>query len=124
MLTFMAVGAQSYQVRFIVVPLLAAQLFVVDLEILPRTTDLTLPAIALQYLFSQLVIRFGIKPQARALGSNSLHEAFSVTSCRKACRCSPGRNLKNRDMDCRSAVGSSFSRFAPARKSAQIISKQ
>jgi hypothetical protein len=54
---------------------------------------------------------FGIKPQARPLGSNSLHEAFSVTSCRKACCCSPGRNLKNRDIDCSSAVGSSLSRF-------------
>ncbi len=31
-------------------------------------------------------------------------QAFSVPSCRKACRCSPGRNLKNRDMDCRSTV--------------------
>ena len=83
-----------------------------------------LPAIAAQYLFSELVVELGIKPQARSLGSNPVHEAFSVTSCRKACRCSPGRNLKNRDIDCRSTVGSSFSRFAPARKSAQIISRQ
>jgi len=35
-----------------------------------------------------------------------VHEAFSVTSCRKACLSSRGRNLKNRDLDCRSAVGS------------------
>ena len=120
----MAVGAQGNQVRIVIRALLAAQLLVVDLQVLSGTTDLASPAIAPQYLFSQLVIRFGIKPQARSLGSNSLHEAFSVTSCRKACRCSPGRNLKNRDMDCRSTVGSSFSRFAPARKSAQIISRQ
>ena len=32
-----------------------------------------------------------------------VHEAFS---CRKACLSSRGRNLKNRDLDCRSAVGS------------------
>ena len=37
-------------------------------------------------------------------------------SCRKASLCSPGRNLKNRDMDCSSTVGCSFSKFAPARK--------
>jgi len=117
---FVAVSAQGDEVQIVVVALLAPQLLVVDMQILPGTTELASPAIAPQYLFSQLVIRFVIKPQARPLGSNSLHEAFSVTSCRKACRCSPGRNLKNRDMDCRSAVGSSFPRFASARKSAQI----
>ena len=35
----------------------------------------------------------------------------------------PGKNLKSRDMDYKSTVGSSFPRFAPARKSAQIISR-
>jgi hypothetical protein len=76
------------------------------------------------YLLSELIVQLGIKSQARLFGQNQVHDAFSVTSCRKACRWSPGRNLKNRDMDCRSTVGSSFSRFAPARKSAQIISRQ
>ena len=121
---FMAGGAQGNQVQIVIRALLAAQLLVVDLQVLSGTTDLASPAIAPQYLFSELVVWFGIKPQARSLGSNPIHEAFSVTSCRKACRCSPGRNLKNRDMDCRSTVGSSLSRFAPARKSAQIISRQ
>ena len=120
----MAVGAKGNQIQIVIRALLAAKLLVMDLQVLPRTTDLALPAIATQYLFSELVVRFGIEPQARSLGSNPVHEAFSVTSCRKACRCSPGKNLKNRDMDCRSTVGSSFSRFAPARKSAQIISRQ
>ena len=117
-------GAQGNQVRVVVVALLAAELFVVDVQILSGATDLASPAIATQHLFSQLIVQLGIKPHARALGSNAVHEAFSVTSCRKACRCSPGRNLKNREMDCRSTAGSSASRFAPARKSAQIISKQ
>ena len=120
----MAVGAQRNQIRVVIVALLAAQVLVVDLQVLSGTTELASPAIAAQNLFSKLIVWFGIKPQARSLRSNSLHEAFPVTSCRKACRCSPGRNLKNRDMDCRSTVGSSFSRFAPARKSAQIISRQ
>src|SRR4051794_23954096 len=34
-----------------------------------------------------------------------LHERFSVTSYKKACRCSPGKNLKKREMDWRSIVG-------------------
>jgi len=50
-----------------------------------------------QYLFSQVVVRFGIKTQARPFGLNSLHDALSF---RKACRCLLGRNIKNRDMDC------------------------
>ena len=100
----MATSAKGNQIRGVIVALLTAQLFVMNLQVLPRTTDLASPVIASQYLFSQLVIHLGIKPQARSLGSNSLHEAFPVTSCRKACRCSPGRNLKNRDIDCSHAV--------------------
>jgi hypothetical protein len=92
---------------------------VVDLQISPGTTDLALPAIAAQYLFPQLFVKLGIKSQARPLGSNPLHEAFSVTSCRNASRCSPGRNLKNRDMDCRSTVGSSLSRISNTRSSSR-----
>ena len=82
----MAHPTESDQIRIVVIALLAPQLLVVDLQILPGTTELASPAIASQYLFSQLVVRFGIKPQARPLGSNSIHDAFSVTSCRKACR--------------------------------------
>ncbi|SRR6185295_4336539 len=103
---------------------MAAQLLVVDLKVLSGTADLTLPAIPAQYLFAEPFVKLGIKPQSRSLGSNPVHEAFSVTSCRKASLCSLGRNLKNREIDCRSIVGSSLSRFAPARKSAQIISRQ
>ena len=94
------------------------------MQILSGTANLAFPAIALQYLFSQLVIRFAIHPEARLFGANPVHEAFAVTSCRKACLWSPGKNLKNLEMDCSSTVGSSFSRFAPAKKSAQIISRQ
>ncbi len=118
----MAHSTESDQIRIVVVALSAPQLLVMDVQILPGATELASRAIAAQYLFSELVVRFGTEPQTRPLGSNSLH--LLVTSWRKACRCSPGRNLKNRDMDFKSTVGSSFSMFAPARKSAQIISRQ
>jgi hypothetical protein len=75
-----AVGAQRDQIRLIVVAPLAAQLFVVDLQVSHGTTELTLPAIAAQNLLSELIIWFRIKPQARLLGPNPIHEAFSVTS--------------------------------------------
>ena len=121
---FMAASAQGKQISLLIVALLTAQLLVVDLQVLSRAADLALPTIAAQYLLAEPFVKLGIKPQSRSLGSNPVHEAFSVTSFRKASLCSLGRNLKNRDMDCRSTVGSSFSRFAPARKSAQIISRQ
>jgi hypothetical protein len=76
---------------------------VVDLQVLSGATDLAFPAVAAQYLSSKLFVGFGIKPQARLFGSNPGHEVFSVTSCRKACLCSPGRNLKNRGRTCRSS---------------------
>ena len=121
---FVAAGAEGNQVQIVIRALLAAPLLVMDLQVLSGTTDLALPAIATQYLFPKAFVRLGNKSQARSLESNPIHETFSVTSSRKACRCSPGRNLKNLDMDCSNAVGSSLSRFAPARKSAQIISRQ
>ena len=121
---FVALGAQGDQVRVVIISLLAAPLLVMDLKVLSGTANLAFPAIALQYLFSQLVIRFAIHPEARLLGANPVHEASSLTSCRKTRLWSPGRNLKNLEIDCSSTVGSSFSRFAPARKSAQIISRQ
>jgi len=99
----MAAGAQADQVRVVIRAVLAAQLLVVDLQVLSGTTELALPAIAAQHLFAQLFVELVVEAQARSLGSNPFHEAFPVTSCRKACRCSPGRNLKNRDMDCKGA---------------------
>src|SRR6478672_7759533 len=103
---------------------MAAELPVVHLKIRHRATGLTPPAVSEQHLIAHLFVRVVIQPHSSLFGWNWVHEAFSVNSCRKACRCSPGRNLKNRDMDCRSVVGSSLSRFAPAKKSAQIISRQ
>src|SRR5713101_6913737 len=120
----MASGTQRDQVLLGVISGPAAKFFVVNLQVRSGPTALASPAISTQHLLPESFIQLGIKPQARALGSNAVHDAFSVTSCRKAWRCSPGRNLKNRDIDCRSTVGSSPSRFAPARKSAQIISRQ
>jgi hypothetical protein len=76
----MAAGAQRYQIQIVIVPLPAAKLFVMDLKVLSGTTELTFPAIAAQDLFSELIVRLRIKPQARLLGPNPIHEAFSVTS--------------------------------------------
>ena len=75
-LFFVTPGAQGDQVRVVIVALLAAELLVVDLQVLPGTADLASPAIATQYLFSELFVQLGIKPQTRGAwvesGSRSL----------------------------------------------------
>jgi hypothetical protein len=53
---FMAAGAQGDQIRVLVVALLTAQLFVMNLKVPSSTANLTSPAIAPQYLLSQLAV--------------------------------------------------------------------
>lgn len=60
----MTVSAQGNEVEIVVVPLTAAQLFVMDLKVLPGTTGLASPVVAAQYLFSELAIWLRIEPQA------------------------------------------------------------
>ena len=56
MLTFVTAGAQGIRVRVVIIALLAAQLLGVDLQVLSGTTDLALPTVVPQYLFSDLVV--------------------------------------------------------------------
>ena len=119
-----ASGAERDQILLGITSAATSDFRVVNFQIRSRSTGLASPTIASEHLQTKLFVRFRIKPQTGLFRENSIHEAFSVTSWRNACRCSPGRNLKKRASDCRSTVGSSPSRFAPARKSAQIISRQ
>jgi hypothetical protein len=56
----MATSAESNQVRGVVVALLTAQLFVMNMQVSLGSTDLASPAIASQYLFSQLIVELSI----------------------------------------------------------------
>jgi len=73
---------------------------------------------------AEKVILLGIEPQACAFRSNTRHDASSVTWRRKVRLPSPGRNLKKRRADRKRTSGFSLSRFALAKKSAQIIFRQ
>jgi|SRR5712692_3102842 len=119
----MTVGTKRYKVLFRVIPGLTAKLFVMNLKALHAAADLTSPAISTQHLPSQLFVQLGIETQARVLSWNPVQDAFSICAT-NACLCSPGRNLKNLEIDCNSNSGLPLSRFAPAKKSAQIISRQ
>src|ERR1039458_3557721 len=72
----------------------------------------------------KLNLAFSLGGDAGRVGSHLAHDAFSLRPLRNACRCSSGRNLKNLVIENSSISGSPWSRLAPARKSAQIISKQ
>ena len=112
------------QVLLGIIAEVTAKFLVVNLKIGHCATQLASPAVATQHLVAQTVVLVGIEPQACVFRSDPSHDAFSVTWCKNACLSSPGRNLKNRKADCKRTSGFSFSRFAPAKKSAQIISRQ
>jgi hypothetical protein len=120
----MALCAESDQILFGVVPRLAAEFFMMDFQVRQRAARLTPPGIATQDLLPQLLVRSRIQPQAGRIGVNRAHDAVSLRPSRNACRCSSGRNLKNLVIENNSIPGSPLSSVAPARKSAQIISKQ
>jgi hypothetical protein len=91
----MATSAKSNQIEIVIRTLLAAQPFVLNLQILSGTTDLAPPAIASQNFLSKLIVWFGIKAEARL--SRPIPDLSHFVQ--KSRRCLPGRNLKNRDMD-------------------------
>ena len=95
-----------------------------NLKISKAAAGLTSPSVPLQDFSTELLVGFGSEPQAGMFGSDRIHEARWEICDKKACFCSPGRNLKNRLIECSNISGLPLSRFAPARKSAQIISKQ
>jgi hypothetical protein len=117
-------SAQCNQILLAVIAGAASKIFMVHLKVGLSAANLATPPIALEHLITETIVLVGIEPHGRAFRSDSSHDAFSVTYCRNVCFSSPGRNLKNRNADCKRTMESSFSRFAPAKKSAQIISRQ
>jgi hypothetical protein len=103
---------------------MAAKFLMVNFQVRHCAARLTPPAIAPQHLVPQSFVRRRIQPQAHGFCANRAHDAFSPKPVRNVCRCSSGRNLKNLVIENNSISGSPWSRLAPARKSAQIISKQ
>lgn len=121
---FVATIAKSDQVLFCVIAGPTAELLVVNLKLLHGPTGLTPPVIPLQYLQAQLVICIGVQSQARLLGSYLVHDACGKIDCKNARCCCVGKNLKNRVIENSRVSGFWLSKLAPARKSAQIISRQ
>jgi hypothetical protein len=101
----------------------APRLNVMDLKILHAPAGLTSPAISLQNFTAELAIRFRIKPQASPLRADSC-QIVTCTSSRSCFRCDFGRPTTSRMRHGSRVSRLPASKLTPARKSAQIISRQ
>jgi hypothetical protein len=116
--------AKCDQILVRVAPRVAAKFLVMHFHVRHGSARLAPPPIAAEDLLTKLFVRFPVEPRATVFCRNSIHELFVVVPCRNSCFCSPDRNLKNLVIENSSVSGSPLSKLAPARKSAQIISRQ
>src|ERR1035441_8806917 len=117
------VPAQRDEIVLHVIAQLAPELHVMNFQSNDGPTALAAPLVALQHRLTQPAIGFWVKTQSWAFRFRQDHVALCRPS-RNCSRCGEGRSLKRRSMERSNALGSPFSRVAPARKSAQIISRQ
>jgi len=116
-------GAKCYQIFEGVVSQSTPRLDVMNVEILRRSAVLASPAVALEDLFAKFVVSLAIQSKARSLLTQRTHEAFCSLS-RKVTFIGPGNSSNIRLIESSKLSFSLLSWVAPARKSAQIISKQ
>ena len=109
------------EIAFRICPEGTARLYMMYLKVCETPAVLTSPSITLENLAAELSIGFGIKtPPSRP---QTLHEGCRISSINCVCR-GGGRRPNRRRKEHSRTPGSPLSRFAPARKSAQIISRQ
>jgi hypothetical protein len=121
--SMMAPCAEGNQILGCIITQSAPRLNVMDLKILHSPARLTTPAIPLQDFTAKLAIRFRIKPQPWPLGVDPFQNV-PCTSSRSCFRCGFGRPMTSRVRQGNRASRLPVSKLTPARKSAQIISKQ
>ena len=116
-------GAKCYQIFEGVVSQSTPGLDVMNLETLRRSAALAPPTVSLQNLFAKFVIGLSIQSEASSSLTHNAHEAFCSPSRKVTC-IGPGNSSNIRLIDSSKLSFSLLSWVAPARKSAQIISKQ
>ena len=117
------VRAQRDEILFGVIPQAAARAEVVDLKILRCAAILAAPPIAREHLAGELAIRVGFKAQSRPFRFESVQGSF-LTISSNCSLCATGRVPISRASAKNNVLSAPASRLAPARKSAQIISRQ
>ena len=85
--------AQRDQVLLLVTTRLTPEFEVMYLRALLATAILASPPVALQHPPVQFAVAGRIESESRAFAADLLHEAFRLTSDRKASCCGLGRNL-------------------------------
>ena len=123
MLTFVASCAKCNQILGYIVPEMAPPSDVMNLQVFHRTAILTTPAVALENLSTEILVRRWRKAYSRLLSPQSGHVVLS-TPPKNSSFCVFGSKWKSRDRESSKMFESVSCKFAPARKSAQIISKQ
>src|SRR5262249_1398772 len=93
-----------------------------DFQIRHGSAVLAMPAVTREHLQAQPLVVISV--QAQSLGFGQAGHAASVISERNSSFWAAGRKRNKRSMEHKSTFGSPFSRCAPAKKSAQIISRQ
>jgi hypothetical protein len=114
-------SAQGDQVFFSIVAKRAPCLNVMNLEVSQAAARLAPPSVPHEDRSMEFLVQRGIESQPEASRSIRCHK-ISFTLVRNSCCFRCGSNPKSRSRESIKAFESSVSRFAPARKSAQIIS--
>jgi hypothetical protein len=116
-----AFPAKRNQIGLGIVTECAASLQVVNIEVSETATSLTAPVVARQDIFTQLRIRDGRYSNSRPLLRDGVaHLAFSLGSDGSYVAAAHPMDA----VDLRFCFDSAVSNAAPARKSAQIISRE
>ena len=119
----MAPDTKGNQILGRIITQAAPRLNVMDLKAFHTPTPLASPADSLPDSATELAMSFGIKPQAWPFGTHSSQSA-TWTFSRSCLICGFGRLSTSRVSEGKSAFWFPVSKLTPARKSAQIISKQ
>ena len=116
-------STKSYQIGFDIIALPAARPNVMDLKIISAPAPLATPAVSLQNFPAELTISLRLKPEAGPLRADP-SQSVTCTSSMSCFRCGFGRPMTSRVRQGNNASRLPASKLTPARKSAQIISKQ
>ena len=118
------ITAERDQVFFGILTGMTPKFLVMNLEIFQRSAALASPSIALKNRFAKLFVGLKRETHRPVFWAHWVHEAIRFACSRNLWRCSQGRNLKKFVIELSKISGFPLSKLAPARKSAQIISRQ
>ncbi len=118
-----ALDAKGYEILSRIIAQSAPRLNVMELKIFHSPAPLASPAISFQDFPAELSIGVRLKPQAWPSGTDP-SQTVTCTSSRSCFLCGIERPITSRVRQGNKASWLPVSKLTPARKSAQIISKQ